>query len=326
MANIILIFFIFFLKSCFASQEKAKRDLQNNKSNDIIILHTNDVHCGVQDSIGYDGLMLYKRQLLQKYNNVILVDAGDHIQGGTIGQITNGEAIIEIMNKLEYDVVTLGNHEFDYGIEQLESIEKLLNCKYISSNYCYKKDKTSIYPPYKKITVGDKTIGFIGVATPETLTKSYLITLLDDKGEFIYDFLTNNNNQELYARVQQHIDELKKQNVDYIIILAHMGKGGDSLKEDTSIELLKNLKNVNALIDGHTHLVYSEKAPDKNRNNVILVQTGTKLVNIGVLTIHENGTLSHKNIDEVPYESSLADKTLNVTRGNKLRYVDKDMN
>ena len=75
MANIILIFFIFFLKSCFASQEKAKRDLQNNKSNDIIILHTNDVHCGVQDSIGYDGLMLYKRQLLQKYNNVILVDA-----------------------------------------------------------------------------------------------------------------------------------------------------------------------------------------------------------------------------------------------------------
>ena len=140
MANIILIFFIFFLKSCFASQEKTKRDLQNNKSNDIIILHTNDVHCGVQDSIGYDGLMLYKRQLLQKYNNVILVDAGDHIQGGTIGQITNGEAIIEIMNKLEYDVVTLGNHEFDYGIEQLESIEKLLNCKYISSNYCYKKD------------------------------------------------------------------------------------------------------------------------------------------------------------------------------------------
>ena len=326
MANIILIFFIFFLKSCFASQKKTKRDLQNNKSNDIIILHTNDVHCGVQDSIGYDGLMLYKRQLLQKYNNVILVDAGDHIQGGTIGQITNGEAIIEIMNKLEYDVVTLGNHEFDYGIEQLESIEKLLNCKYISSNYCYKKDKTSIYPPYKKITVGDKTIGFIGVATPETLTKSYLITLLDDKGELIYDFLTNNNNQELYARVQQHIDELKKQNVDYIIILAHMGKGGDSLKEDTSIELLKNLKNVNALIDGHTHLVYSEKAPDKNRNNVILVQTGTKLVNIGVLTIHENGTLSHKNIDEVPYESSLADKTLNVTRGNKLRYVDKDMN
>ena len=79
--------------------------------------------------------MLYKKQLLQKYNNVILVDAGVHIQGGTIGLITNGEAIIEIMNKLEYEVVTLGNHEFDYGLSQLETVEKLLNCSYISFNY-----------------------------------------------------------------------------------------------------------------------------------------------------------------------------------------------
>ena len=104
-----------------------------------------------------------------------------------------------------------------------------------------------------------------------------------------------------------------------------MGKGGDSLEEDTSIELLKNLKNVNALIDGHTHLIYSEKTPDKNNNNVILVQTGTKLTNIGVLTIHENGTLSHENIDEVPYDPTLAEQTLNVTRSSKIRYVDKDM-
>ena len=102
----------------------AKRNLQEKKSNDIVILHTNDVHCGVIDTIGYDGLMLYKKQLLKKYNNVILVDAGDHIQGGTIGTITNGDAIIGIMNKLEYDVVTLGNHEFDYKIPQLEELEK----------------------------------------------------------------------------------------------------------------------------------------------------------------------------------------------------------
>ena len=325
MKRLILLFTIFLITSCFPSTDKTKRFLQSEKSNDIVILHTNDVHCGVQDSIGYDGLMLYKKQLLQKHNNVILVDAGDHIQGGTIGQITSGEAIIDIMNKLEYDVVTLGNHEFDYGIEQLETIKNSLTCGYISSNYCYKKNKESIYPPYKIIEKGGKKIGFIGVATPETLTKSYLITLLDDKGELIYDFLTENHNQELYERVQKHIDELQEKKVDYIIILAHMGKGGDSLEEDTSIELLKNLKNVNALIDGHTHLIYSEKTPDKNNNNVILVQTGTKLTNIGVLTIHENGTLSHENIDEVPYDPTLAEQTLNVTRSSKIRYVDKDM-
>ena len=325
MKRLILLFTIFLITSCFPSTDKTKRFLQSEKSNDIVILHTNDVHCGVQDSIGYDGLMLYKKQLLQKHNNVILVDAGDHIQGGTIGQITSGEAIIDIMNELEYDVVTLGNHEFDYGIEQLETIKNSLTCGYISSNYCYKKNKESIYPPYKIIEKSGKKIGFIGVATPETLTKSYLITLLDDKGELIYDFLTENHNQELYERVQKHIDELQEKKVDYIIILAHMGKGGDSLEEDTSIELLKNLKNVNALIDGHTHLIYSEKTPDKNNNNVILVQTGTKLTNIGVLTIHENGTLSHENIDEVPYDPTLAEQTLNVTRSSKIRYVDKDM-
>ena len=300
--------------------------MQTEKSNDIIILHTNDVHCGVQDTIGYDGLMLYKKQLLKKYNNVMLVDAGDHIQGGTMGLITNGEAIIDIMNKLEYEVVTLGNHEFDYGIEQLETVEKLLNCSYISSNYCFKKNKTSIYPPTKIIEKGGKKIGFIGVATPQTLSKTYLITIVDDKGELVYDFLTENHSQELYDRVQQHIDELKKENCDLIIILGHLGMYGDALEENTSAGLLKNLKSINTLVDGHSHKVYSMTSPDKDGKNVVLVQTGTKLANIGVLTIHENGTLSHFNLDKVPYDPELADETVNVTRSKVVRYVDKEMN
>ena len=300
--------------------------MQTEKSNDIIILHTNDVHCGVQDTIGYDGLMLYKKQLLKKYNNVMLVDAGDHIQGGTMGLITNGEAIIEIMNKLEYEVATLGNHEFDYGIEQLEEVEKLLNCSYISSNYCFKKNKTSIYPPTKIIEKGGKKIGFIGVATPQTLSKTYLITIIDDKGELVYDFLTENHSQELYDRVQQHIDELKKQNCDLIIILGHLGMYGDALEENTSAGLLKNLKSINTLVDGHSHKVYSMTSPDEDGKNVVLVQTGTKLANIGVLTIHENGTLSHFNLGTVPYDPELADETVNVTRSKVVRYVDKEMN
>ena len=300
--------------------------MQTEKSNDIIILHTNDVHCGVQDTIGYDGLMLYKKQLLKKYNNVMLVDAGDHIQGGTMGLITNGEAIIEIMNKLEYEVVTLGNHEFDYGIEQLKKKKKLLNCSYISSNYCFKKNKTSIYPPTKIIEKGGKKIGFIGVATPQTLSKTYLITIVDDKGELVYDFLTENHSQELYDRVQQHIDELKKENCDLIIILGHLGMYGDALEENTSAGLLKNLKSINTLVDGHSHKVYSMTSPDEDGKNVVLVQTGTKLANIGVLTIHENGTLSHFNLDTVPYDPELANETVNVTRSKVVRYVDKEMN
>ena len=300
--------------------------MQTEKSNDIIILHTNDVHCGVQDIIGYDGLMLYKKQLQKKYNNVILVDAGDHIQGGTIGQITNGEAIINIMNKLEYEVATIGDHEFHYGIEQLEKIEKLLDCGYISSNYCFKKNKTSIYPPTKIIEKGGKKIGFIGVATPQTLSKTFLISILDENGENVYDFLTDNHSQELYDRIQQHIDELKKQNCDFIIILGHLGMYGDALEENTSAGLLKNLKGINSLVDGHSHKVYSMTSPDEDGKKVVLVQTGTKLANIGVLTIHENGTLSHFNLDTVPYDPELANETLNVTRSKVVRYVDKEMN
>ena len=326
MKKLIILLYVLLNAFCLPSKLKAKRGLDGEKSNDIVILHTNDVHCGVQDKIGYDGLALYRKQLLEKYKNVLLVDAGDHIQGGTIGMITNGEAIIDIMNKLEYEVVTLGNHEFDYGIAQLEDVEKLLNCSYISCNYCYKANKTSIYPPYKMLEKGGKKIGFIGVATPQTLSKTYLITVVDDSGNQVYDFLTENHSQELYDRVQKHIDELQEQGADYIIILAHLGIGGDALEENTSAGLLKNLKSVNALIDGHSHLVYSQTTPDKDGKQVILVQTGTKLDNIGVLTIHENGTLSHKNINEVPYDPNLAEQTLNVTRSKVIRHVDKEMN
>ena len=302
-----------------------KRNLDEINTKDIVILHTNDVHCGVQDTIGYDGLMLYKKQLQKKYQNVITIDAGDHIQGGTMGTITNGLAIIDIMNKVQYDVVTLGNHEFDYGIPQLEECEERLNCSYISANYCFHKNKTSIYPAYKIVERNGIKIGFIGVATPQTLSKTYLISIFDSEGNPVYDFLTENKSQELYDKLQEIINNLRKE-VDYVIIIGHLGIGGDALEENTSAGVLKNLEGVDAFIDGHSHLVYSTGTPDKNNKNVTLAQTGTKLANIGVLTIHENGTLSHENIDEVPYDPDLANETLNVTRSRSTKYVDKEMN
>ena len=323
----LLVYFIILLKiSCIPKENKEKRKLQNSKSNDIVILHTNDVHCGVEDTIGYDGLMLYKKQLLEKYNNVLLVDAGDHIQGGIIGLITNGEAIIDIMNKLQYDAVTLGNHEFDYGIPTLETLEKLLNCSYISTNYCFRANKTCVYPPYKIIQVNNKKIGFIGVATPQTLTKTKLISYLDNNGKLIYYFLTENHTQKLYDTVQEHINELKEQNVDYIIIIGHLGIGGEASEENNSEGLLKHLKNVDAFIDGHTHLVYSKYLVDKEGNPILIAQTGTKLANIGVLIIHENGTITQENVNKVPYEPNLSNQTLNITRNKVETYVDKEMN
>ena len=323
-----IIYFLLIISQIYSSSyiKNNKRILQDSISDDIFILHTNDVHCGVTDSIGYDGLMLYKRQLEKRYNNVILVDAGDHIQGGTIGSITSGEAIIEIMNKLKYDVATLGNHEFDYRIPVLEERAEQLDCGYISINYCFHANKTARYNVSKIIEKGGKKIAFIGVATPQTLSKTYLNSLYDSNGNKVYDFLTENKSQELYDRIQKEIDRLKGEGVDYIILLGHLGILGDALEENTSAGVIKNINGAIAFIDGHSHKVYSMDSPDKDSKNVKLAQTGTKLERIGVLIIHEDGTISHENVDKVPYEPDLANETLNVTRSRKECYVDKDMN
>ena len=295
------------------------------KSDDIIILHTNDVHCGVQDSIGYDGLALLKKQLQEKYKYVFTVDIGDHIQGDTLGILTQGEAIIKIMNKLSYDVAILGNHEFDYKIDVLKSLSEKINCGYISTNYCYNKNKTTIFDEYVIKEAGDKKIAFIGLTTPETLTKSYLLTLVDEQGNLMHDFLSGNNNQDLYDKVQKNIDEVRSKGADYVILLAHFGMEGDVLEENTSIRLLSHLTGVNALLDGHTHKVYSTTTPDKNGKEVIIAQTGTKLKNIGKLIIKTNGTIIHEMISKVElnddYDASLVET---VTRSGVERYVDKE--
>ncbi|MBO6111239.1 MAG: bifunctional metallophosphatase/5'-nucleotidase [Methanobrevibacter sp.] len=294
-------------------------------SDDIIILHTNDVHCGIMDKIGYDGLMLYKKELQKKYKYVLTVDVGDHIQGGTIGLISKGEDIINIMNEIGYDVAILGNHEFDYGVEQLDKCKSKLNCSYICANYCLTKDKKPIYDPYKIIEVGSKKIAFIGVATPQTISKTFLHEILDEDNNIKYDFLTDNNGQKLYSTIQKYITEVKEKGANYVIILAHLGNDGDAPYEFTSDGFLANIEGVDAMLDGHTHRVYSQKSKDKNGKNITLCQTGTKLANIGVLKIATDGTITSELISEVPEPN---DKTsaLSVKRGDINRWVDKDMN
>ena len=138
------------------------RNLQE-LSDDIVILHINDVHCGVNNTIGYDGLVLYRDILEKEYKNIITVDVGDHIQGDILGSLSDGNAIINIMNKVGFDVVILGNHEFDYGIEQLTKLEENIISKYTCANFIYRKNRTTIFQPYKIIEKGGEKIAFIGV-------------------------------------------------------------------------------------------------------------------------------------------------------------------
>ena len=291
----------------------------DEKTCDIAILHINDVHCGVDSTIGYDGFVLYRKEMEQECNHVLTVDVGDHLQGGTLGAISEGEAIIKIMNEVGFDVVTLGNHEFDYGKEQLEKLGQEISSKYINSNFCFNSNKTSIYDAYKIVEVGDKKIGFIGVVTPLTFSKTYLVGIKDEEtGKAMYDF----RGEDLAQVVQKNINELKEEKVDYIFLLTHLGM---SVEQYTSDGLLSNLEGVDAVFDGHTHLVYNVTTKDKNNKEIPIAQTGIKFESIGKLVITTDGKIETEIIKEVPEPKDInGAKTL--TRSKSERWVDGSMN
>ena len=294
----------------------------SNFDDDIIILHINDVHCGINNTIGYDGYVLYKNELKKKYKYVIAVDVGDHIQGGTLGAISDGSAVIKIVNKVGFDIAILGNHEFDYGIEQLTNLEKNITSKYICANFLYRKNKVNIFEPYKIIEAGNKKIAFISVLTPLTFSKTYLSTIKDSEGNPLYDFLTGNNTQELYDTIQNYINNIRsKKEADYIILLTHIGM---KIEQYTSEHLLSKLYGIDAVLDGHTHKIYNTTSPDKNKKDIRITQTGTKLESIGKLIIKKDGTIFSEIITEVPEPT---DKTnaIKINRGGKERWVDKKM-
>ena len=290
-------------------------------SNDIIILHLNDVHCGLNDSIGYDGFVLYRDELKKKYKTVLTVDVGDHIQGGTLGAITEGGAILAVMNEVNFDVNTLGNHEFDYGVERLVEINENKTNKYICSNFRKANESTSFFLPYQIVEANNKTIGFIGVVTPLTFTKTYLCTLKDENGNYIYDFYSDKN--EFYNVVQENIDKVKnEEGADYVILLTHIGM---DVEDFSSNDLLAHLENVNLILDGHSHKVYTVTSKDKYDNDIYLAQAGTKLAYIGQITISEKGEVTAETIREVPRPADGADY-IKINRGGKDRYVSKSMN
>ena len=161
------------------------------------------------------------------------------------------------MNKIGYNVSRIGNHEFDYGLNALNECDKNLEYGYICANFCYRKNKTSIFPSYKIIEIGGKKIGFIGVTTPQILIETNLYNIVDEEGNMIYDFLGENEGKNLYDKIQEYIDKIKLEGADYIIILDHLGsEGDDTSAKYTSSILLSHISGIDAMIDGHTHKVY----------------------------------------------------------------------
>ncbi len=260
------------------------------KSNDIVILGTSDVHCGIDQNIGYAGLAAYKKALAETHNYVALVDAGDAIQGDTIGTLSKGEYIVDIMNEVGYDVVTPGNHEFDYGMDQfLNVIVPKMKATYVSANFM--KDDKPVFDTYKLMTFGGKKVAFVGISTPETLVKSTPTYFQDKFGNYIYDFCNDSTGDKLYKAVQTAVDAAKKAGADYVVAVAHLGDDEASAPW-TSMDVIKNTKGIDVLMDGHAHSTVVKSVKNKDGKSIKMVATGTKLENIGKIVIAENGTIT----------------------------------
>ena len=257
---------------------------------DVVILFTSDVHCGIDQGFGYAGLYAVKQQLA-KTNNVLLVDDGDAIQGEPVGTVTHGSAIIDLMNTVGYDVAIPGNHEYDYGMENFMNLTKQAKFPYISCNFT--KNGELVFPAYVIKEVEGVKIGFIGITTPETLTKDTPKNFQDDKGNFIYSFMEDGTGEKLYAAVQTAADDARKAGADYVIAIAHLGNEASSSPYNYA-DVLSHTTGIDALVDGHSHDTDQLVMKNKDGKDVIRAACGTKLEGIGYVTISaKDGSLSY---------------------------------
>ena len=262
---------------------------------DVVILYTNDVHTYIDNELSYDVIAGVKAELEKTYGTVILADAGDHIQGTAFGSMDKGETIIKLMNAAGYDVATLGNHEFDYGMDgRIKVTDEWAEFPYVSANFYHEVDGTrgeNVLKAYEMFTVGEAKIAIVGATTPETFTKSTPAYFQDENGNYIYGIGGGEDGSVLYADLQNAVDAAKAEGAAKVIVLGHLGDDPAS-QPWTSEEAIANITGIDAFIDGHSHSTVEGKiVSDKNGNDVVLTQTGEYYDSIGMMVIKADGTI-----------------------------------
>ena len=272
-----------------APAETQPAETQAQFQGTIAILYTNDVHTYIDGVLSYDVIAALKADLANQYDHVLLVDAGDHAQGTAYGSMDKGETIINLMNAAGYDLATLGNHEFDYGMEgRINITDNWANFPYVSCNFYHEKDGVkgeTVLPAYVMFEFGTEKVAFIGITTPESFTKSTPAYFQDETGTYIYGISGGEDGAALYADVQAAIDAAKAEGATKVIALGHLG---DDLASQpwTSAEAIANTTGLDAFIDGHSHsTVEGTEVADKDGNTVLLTQTGEYFNRIGLMVI-----------------------------------------
>lgn len=288
---------------------KVKEELSKLKNlvktlpEDIVVLHTNDVHGAIH---GYGKVAALKKQLEEEGNFVVLVDAGDFAQGDPTVNTTQGLNAIELMNLADYDVGALGNHEFDFGYENLKKLDQNAKFPLLAANVLY-KNQLAFQDRFIVTSDAGTKIGFFGIDTPETATKAHPAKIKD------VTFLGTKDAKEMFDCAQKQVDLLKKEGCDIIICLGHLGTDKESAGHG-SLDLLKNVNGIDLLIDGHSHSTLEEVLEATGGTgkigNTYLTSTGTKLKNIGKVTIKDKKVQKVESIitDELSIEPDPACK------------------
>ena len=289
---------------------------------DVTILYTNDVHTYIDNKSPkptYAAIAALKKSIEDTGRDVLLVDAGDHIQGTAYGSMDDGATIIELMNEAGYDLATPGNHEFDYGMARAKAVLQEADFPYVSCNWVDLRTGFNVLPSVKFFFVGGRKIAFVGVTTPETFTKSTPAYFMNDaQTKYIYDILGGEDGQKLYDAVQKAIDKAEFWGADTIIGLGHLGVDPSS-SPWTSEEVIAHTHGFTAFIDGHSHTVMANKqVTDASGKAVTLTQTGSYFKNIGKMTVGADGTITTELIDT--YEG--LDAAVAATASNWISAVD----
>ncbi len=281
-----LLLSVMMLLGCIAMAEEAPAGLTKN----IVVLFTSDAHAGLDQGWGYAGVAAIRDALAAK-NHVVLVDNGDAIQGETIGTLTNGKALVEMMNVVGYDVAVPGNHEFDYGMGNFLTLAgEVAQFPYTSANFTY-QDK-AVFAPYIVKEFEGVKIAFVGATTPKTITSSTPAYFQDENGNFVYGFCQDDTGAKFYAAIQSAVDAARAEGAQYVVVCGHLGTEA-SCEPYTSIDVIYNVSGIDAVLDGHAHETMAEnRVIGKDGKEVVRAACGTKLANVGALTITPDGQIS----------------------------------
>ena len=263
----------------------------------IVILSDNDVHCAID---GYTKLAgLHDAIAASDTAWVATVSCGDYLQGGNAGALSRGQYIVDVMKEVKFDAVTLGNHEFDYGMPRMQELMPEIGVPVVCANLYKFGTSVALFNSYTIKEYGNRRVAFVGVTTPESMIgESY--SFYDNNGNQTYDLRTD----DVCNLVQAAVNEARGKGADYVIILSHLGEEKPALGI-TSHELIAATRGIDAVLDGHSHSVIpNDKVANLDGKLIPVSQTGTQFANIGKLVISVDGTITTSLIPvaDIPYE------------------------